>query len=79
MRTLSKSRLIAFRQCTKKLWLSIHQPKQQVVSAAMQANFDTGNRVGDLARKLYDPEENGYLIDPKGEGYDAAMPEAVNC
>lgn len=73
MRTLSKSRLIAFRQCQKKLWLSIHQPKQQVVSAAMQANFDTGNRVGDMARKLYDPEGNGQLIDPKGEGYDAAI------
>ena len=27
MRTLSKSKLLAFRQCPKRLWLEVHQPQ----------------------------------------------------
>ena len=29
MRTLSKSKLLAFRQCPKRLWLEVHQPQLQ--------------------------------------------------
>lgn len=73
MRTLSKSKLLAFRQCPKRLWLEIHRPTLRQDSTATQASFDVGYQVGDIARHLYDPEGKGQLIDPQGEGFDAAF------
>lgn len=73
MRTLSKSKLLAFRQCPKRLWLEIHQPTLRQDSAATQASFAVGHRVGDIARQLYDPKGKGQLIDPQGGGFDAAF------
>lgn len=73
MRTLSKSKLLAFRQCPKRLWLEIHHPKWRTDSAATQASFDVGHQVGDIARQLYDPTGKGTLIDPQTEGFDAAF------
>lgn len=73
MRTLSKSKLLAFRQCPKRLWLEIHRPALRQDSAATQASFDVGYQVGDIARQLYDPESKGQLIDPHGEGFEAAL------
>lgn len=34
MRTLSKSKLLAFRQCPKRLWLEIHAPQLREDSGA---------------------------------------------
>ena len=64
MRTLSKSKLLAFRQCPKRLWLEVHSPELREDSSATQASFTVGNQVGDIARKLYDPKSKGTLIDP---------------
>ncbi len=49
---LSKSRLIAWRQCPKRLWLETYRPELREVDDAAQARFDVGNRVGEFARKL---------------------------
>ncbi len=47
---LSKSRYTTFCQCPKALWLKTYRPElQPPVDAALQARFDTGNAVGDLA------------------------------
>ena len=73
MRTLSKSKLLAFRQCPKRLWLEVHQPQLREDSGATQASFATGHQVGDIARQLYDPRQQGQLIDPQTEGFDAAF------
>lgn len=73
MRVLSKSRLLAFRQCPKRLWLEIHRPELRADSAATQANFAVGHQVGDIARRLYDRDGKGQLIDVHAEGYDAAL------
>ncbi len=73
MRMLSKSKLLAFCQCPKRLWLEIHQPKVREDSVATQASFDTGNLVGDIARQLYDPKGKGQLIDVQAEGFAAAL------
>ena len=73
MRTLPKSKLLAFRQCPKRLWLEIHHPEWRTDSAATQASFDVGHQVGDIARQLYDPTGKGALIDPQTEGFDAAF------
>lgn len=73
MRNLSKSKLIAFRQCPKRLWLEIHRPQLRVDAANTLASFQVGHAVGDVARKIYDPENRGDMIDVKGEGYGAAL------
>lgn len=73
MRTLSKSKLLAYRQCPKRLWLEVHRHKLRVDSAATQASFAVGHQVGDIARRLYDPKGKGVLIDPQADGFDAAF------
>jgi hypothetical protein len=73
MRILSKSKLLAFRQCPKRLWLEIHRPELREDSAASQASFATGHLVGEIARRLYDPSGKGRLVDISGEGVAAAI------
>lgn len=73
MRTLSKSKLLAYRQCPKRLWLEVHRPQLRADSASTQASFAAGNQVGDIARRLFDPKGRGVLIDPEAEGLDAAF------
>ena len=63
MPVLSKSRLLAFRQCPKRLWLEVHRPQLRQDSSATQANFATGHEVGDLARRLYDLDSDGVFLD----------------
>jgi Domain of unknown function(DUF2779) len=60
MASLSKSKIIAHRQCPKRLWLQINRPDLIEVSNATQARFDEGNRVGDIARKNH---PGGIFID----------------
>lgn len=63
MKALSKTRLLAYRQCPKRLWLEVHRPELRADSQATQANFRTGHQVGDIARRLYDPAGKGAVID----------------
>lgn len=51
-RMLSKSRLMAWRQCPKRLWLKTFHCDLAVVGPAAQARFDAGHRVGEIARQL---------------------------
>lgn len=60
MAGLSKSKLIAHLQCSKRLWLQTYRPDLQEVDMAQQARLDTGNTVGDLARQQY---PHGVLIE----------------
>lgn len=73
MRLLSKSKLIAFRQCPKRLWLEVHRPELREDSAGTLASFQVGHQVGDVAKRIYDPEGSGAVIDVKAEGYDGAF------
>ena len=73
MRHFSKSKLMAYRQCPKRLWLEVHRPDLREDSAGTQARFQTGYQVGDIARSLYDPEGTGAVIDVNTEGFDAAF------
>ena len=57
---LSKSRLQAFRQCPKRLWLTVHRPDLQEVSEETEQRFQIGFQVGDVARSLH---PDGILID----------------
>lgn len=73
MRPLSKSKLMAYRQCPKRVWLEVHHPDLRVDTAASQKNFETGHQVGEIAQQLYDPAGLGTVIEPFAEGIDAAL------
>lgn len=71
-RNLSKSKLIAFRQCPKRLWLEVHRSDLRDDSAS-EAVFRIGNEVGDVARAIYDPEAKGELVDINILGFEEAF------
>ena len=73
MRTFSKSKLMALRQCPRRLWLEVHRPDLREDSAATEASFQVGFQVGEIAQRIYDPEGNGALIDIQSEGFDRAF------
>ena len=73
MRTLSKSKLMAYRQCPRRLWLEIYRPELREDSAATETSFQTGYGVGDLARRIYDPDQTGRLIDIQKDGVENAL------
>lgn len=72
MRPLSKSKLITWRQCPKRLWLEIHRPELRDDSAAETA-FRIGHEVGEVARRVYDPDGTGTLVDIAELGFEEAF------
>jgi hypothetical protein len=50
---LSKSKLIAAWQCTKRLHLQKHFPELAEISAATESLWSTGQQVGEVAKQLY--------------------------
>jgi hypothetical protein len=77
MPTLSKSKIIAYRQCPKRLWLEVHRPELRVDSAATQASFQVGQQVGEIARQIYDPAGDGVCIDITKDGFKAAFEQSA--
>ena len=73
MRNLSKSNLLAFRQCPKRLWLEIHHPDYRVDSESAKARFAVGNQVGKIAQTLYDPKGTGQEVSRAKQDYDTAI------
>lgn len=73
MRVLSKSKLLSYLQCPKRLWLEIHRPELREDSAATQASYAVGHSVGDIARRIYDKDGKAALIDVGTEGFDGAL------
>ena len=63
---LSKSKIAAFEQCAKRLWLQVHHPDLAEVDDAAAAGFAAGHVVGALA----------YALHPKGVMVDA-MPNLI--
>lgn len=57
---LSKSKLLSYLQCPRRLYLEVKEPQLAQVSAGTKAIMATGNRVGEVARAAY-PE--GTLIE----------------
>jgi hypothetical protein len=64
MKNLSKSKLLAFRQCPRRLWLEIHRPDLREDSSATLASFAAGHAVGEAAQRLYDPKRKGIVFNP---------------
>ena len=46
LKGLSKSKIIAYRQCARRIWLAVNRPDLDRISPTTQAIFDTGHRVG---------------------------------
>lgn len=59
---LSKSRVLAARQCPKRLWLEVNRRDLRIVTAETQRRFDQGHRLNDLVHGLI---PDGELIDPE--------------
>ena len=53
MPNLSKSKYITFCQCPKALWLKQYKPEEIVIDTLVQARFDSGTQVGELAKRLF--------------------------
>lgn len=68
MAGLSKSKLINWRQCPKRLWLQTYKPNLAVWNDSQNARLEAGYLVGDLARDLF---PKGILID--GENLTQAL------
>ncbi len=73
MRPLSKSKLMAYRQCPKRVWLEVRHPDLRVDTATSQKSFAIGHQVGEIAQQVYDPTGQGTVIEPFAEGIDAAL------
>lgn len=72
-RLLSKSKIMAYRQCPKRLWLEVHCPELRTDSATTQLSFQVGHQVGDVAHRIYDPEARGVVLDAQADGYSATF------
>lgn len=76
MRHLSKSKLISFRQCPKRLWLEIHKPELRDDSAS-QFVFSIGNRVGEIAMEIYNTTGDAYEVSISDLGFDQAFQKST--
>jgi hypothetical protein len=51
---LSKSRYTAYCKCPKNMWLGVYHPeKMDKIDPALQARFESGTQVGELAKRLF--------------------------
>lgn len=66
---LSKSKLLSFRQCPKRLWLERYKPAEAAVDEAVQLVFAQGHEVGRVARSMFPA---GVLV-----GHDAELAQAL--
>lgn len=66
---LSRSKLLSFRQCPKRLWLERYKPEEAAKDQAVQLVFAQGHEVGRVARSLF-PE--GVLVE-----HDAELAQAL--
>lgn len=68
MTPISKSRLLAFRQCPKRLWLDAHMPELFQTTDSTQARYAAGHRLGEVARQIFDPSGQGITFDVMAQG-----------
>ena len=60
MHGLSKSKIMAHRQCAKRLWLQTYRPELASESPQARIAMENGNRIGEAARTVF---PGGTLID----------------
>jgi len=57
---LSKSRILALRQCRRRLWLEVNRPELRIFAAETRRRFAQGHQLNTVVRQLY---PDGVLID----------------
>ena len=67
---LSKSNLLAYRQCAKRLWLEVHAQELGVDATEVCARVAEGRRVGKVAQEILGP---GHKFDVMTEGAAAVI------
>jgi predicted RecB family nuclease len=72
---LSKTRLLSYLQCPKRLWLAQYSPELENEDAIDQAAIETGRVVGAMARKIYGAGD-GRLVN-QNRGLRAAVAETA--
>jgi len=75
---LSKSKILAYRQCPKRIWLESNRPDLREDSDSSKAAFAIGDEVGAVAQIIYDPMGEGVLLDLKVLGVDGAIAKTVD-
>lgn len=70
MNRLSKTKILAFRQCPKQLWLTVHKHDAKKVSEDAQDRYAVGNAIGEMARNHFGA---GEFIDIKRLGLAGAV------
>ena len=75
MRIFSKSKILAYRQCEKRLWLEVHRPELRDDSGS-EAAFRIGHQVGEIAQRIYDTDGNAVLIDVEELGFADAFAQS---
>ena len=61
---LSKSRITAFEQCPKRLWLQVHARELAVEDAGAEARFAAGHAVGEEAcRQCAEVHGGGVMVE----------------
>lgn len=78
MPRLSKSKLLAFLQCPKRLWLEVNRADLREVSSTTEASFQIGYEVGEVARRLYDPKRSGVILHAPTDGYDVVLARSLD-
>lgn len=73
MRTLSKSKLLAFRQCPKRFWLELHRKDLLDASGTNAPRIAAGHQVGEIARRILDVNGSGVLVDIEKIGFEGAI------
>jgi len=75
MANLSKSRIQSGRQCHKRLWLEIHDPKKSEWSFSAQSRMDEGTAFGILAQELLG---GGVLVTADHLHVNEALAETIS-
>lgn len=73
MRALSKSKLVAYRQCQKRLWLEVHRPELKEDSAQTQMSYDIGHAVGEIAQQIYGQDGKAVFIEVDRQNFNEAF------
>lgn len=70
---LSKSKLVSYVQCPKRMWLELNAEIKAQDSTAAALRMEVGHQVGEIARKLADPENKGVMLDAQQEGLETVF------
>ncbi len=69
---LSKTKLMSYTQCPRRVWLETYSPELEEPSAEKATALATGNAVGAIARRLYG-RDGGHLV-----GFERGLRAAID-